>query len=171
MSINTISELVKEISSSKKEEIENIINNLAIPISEFEKIGTWDENHYTRNCIARTKNYELLLLCWQAGHETPIHCHNDQDCWVCLLEGAITENQYKNNEAEIPVLTVSKLMTEKGTYFINDDIGLHSLHNSKNKRAMSLHVYVNPIEECSYYSKKLKEYKTKNLSYDSSAIF
>ena len=88
-----------------------------------------------------------------------------------LIEGAITENQYKNNEAEIPVLTVSKLMAEKGTYFINDDIGLHSLHNSKNKRAMSLHVYVNPIEECSYYSKKLKEYKTKNLSYDTPAIF
>ena len=105
MSINTISELVKEISSSKKEEIKNIINNLAIPISEFEKIGSWDENHHTRNCIARTKNYELLLLCWQAGHETSIHCHNDQDCWVYLLEGAITENQFKNNEAKIPVLT------------------------------------------------------------------
>ena len=51
MSINTISELVKEISSSKKQSIKNIINNLEIPISEFEKIGTWDENHYTRNCI------------------------------------------------------------------------------------------------------------------------
>ena len=36
---------------------------------------------------------------------------------------------------------------------------------------MSLHVYVNPIEECSYYSKKLKEYKTKHLSYDTPAIF
>ena len=110
-------------------------------------------------------------MCWQAGQETPIHCHNDQDCWVFLIEGSIIENQYKNNEVEIPVLTVSELMVEKGTYFINDDIGLHSLHNSKNKRAMSLHVYVNPIEECSYYSKKLKEYKTKNLSYDTPAIF
>ena len=93
MSINTISELVKEISSSKKEEIENLINNLAIPLSEFEKIGTWDENYYTRNCIARTEDYELLLLCWQAGQETPIHCHNDQDCWVFLIEGAITEKK------------------------------------------------------------------------------
>jgi|TARA_R110000787_G_scaffold96415_1_gene199705 cysteine dioxygenase len=171
MSINKISELVKEISTSKKEDIEDLINDLEIPTSEFEKIGTWNEDHYTRTCIARTEDYELLLLCWQAGQETPIHCHNDQDCWVLLIEGAITENQYKNNEFETPVLTVSELMVEEGTYYINDDIGLHSLHNSKNKRAMSLHIYVNPIEECSYYSKKLKEYKTKSLSYDTSAIF
>ncbi len=171
MPINTISGLVKEISTSNKEGIKDLINKLEIPVNEFEKIATWDKDHYTRNCIARTEDYELLLLCWQAGQETPIHCHNDQDCWVFLIEGSITENQYKNNEFEIPVLTVSEMMVEEGSYYINDDIGLHSLHNSKNKRAMSLHIYVNPIEECSYYSKKQKEYKTKSLSYDTPAIF
>ena len=61
------------------------------------------------------------------------------------------------------------MMQESCSYYINDDIGLHSLHNSKDKRAMSLHIYVNPIEECSYYSKSLQKYKTKVLSYDTVA--
>lgn len=165
-SIKTIPELVKQLSISSKKDIKNLIRKLDIPVSKFEKIATWDTTHYTRNCIARTKEFEVLLLCWQAGQETPIHCHNDQDCWVFLVEGSITENQYKNDEAETPFLTVSELMKENGSYYINDDIGLHSLHNAKDKRAMSLHIYVNPIEECSYYSKKVKEYRTKVLTYD-----
>ena len=164
--IVSFSELVKQLSQCKKEAIETLITSLQIPNSEFKKFATWDETHYTRNCIARTQDFELLLLCWQAGQETPIHSHNDQDCWVFLVEGSIVENQYKNDENEVPVLTVSKLIQEQGSYYINDDIGLHSLHNSKEKRAMSLHIYVNPIEECSYYSQRLQEYKIKKLSYD-----
>ncbi len=164
--IKTISELVERLSNCKKEEIEFIIDKLKIPISEFEKYATWNETHYTRNCITRTQDFELLLLCWQAGQETPVHSHNNQDCWVFLVEGSIVENQYKNNKEEVPVLTVSEMMQESHSYYINDNIGLHSLHNSKNKRAMSLHIYVNPIEECSYYSQKLQQYKTKKLSYD-----
>lgn len=164
--IKTISELVVQLSNCKKENIKNLTDVLRIPVSEFEKFATWDETHYTRNCIARTPDFELLLLCWKAGQETPVHCHNDQDCWVFLIEGSIVENQYKNDKNEVPVLTVSEMMQENGSYYINDDIGLHSLHNSKEKRAMSLHIYVNPIEECSYYSQTLKEYKTKVLSYD-----
>jgi cysteine dioxygenase len=164
--IKTISGLIKQLSNSDKEAIKGVIDKLKIPISAFEKLATWDDSHYTRNCIARTQNFELLLLCWQAGQETPVHCHNDQDCWVFLIEGDIVENQYKNNENEVPVLTVSEIMQENGSYYINDAIGLHSLHNSKGKRAMSLHIYVNPIEECSYFSKSLQKYKTKVLSYD-----
>jgi len=165
--IVSISELVKQLSNCKKEAIKNLIDCLQIPNSEFEKFASWDDSHYTRNCIAKTQGFELLLLCWQAGQETPVHCHNNQDCWVFLIEGSIVENQYKNNEHEVPVLTVSEVMQENGSYYINDDIGLHSLHNSKEKRAMSLHIYVNPIEECSYYSNKLQQYKVKILSYDS----
>lgn len=164
--IVSISDLVKQLSQCKKEAIKNLIARLQIPNSEFEKFATWDKTYYTRNCIARTQDFELLLLCWQAGQETPIHSHNDQDCWVFLVEGSIVENQYKNDKNEVPVLTVSELMQEQGSYYINDDIGLHSLHNSKEKRAMSLHIYVNPIEECSYYSQRLQEYKIKKLSYD-----
>jgi len=164
--IVSISELVKQLSHCKKEAIKDLMDCIQIPNSEFEKFATWDDTHYTRNCIARTQDFELLLLCWQAGQETPIHCHNDQDCWVFLIEGTIVENQYKNDTNEVPFLTVSEMMQEQGSYYINDAIGLHSLHNSKEKRAMSLHIYVNPIEECSYYNQKLQEYKIKKLSYD-----
>ncbi len=165
--IKSISELIFELSNSSKEGIKGLIDRLEIPISDFEKISTWDQNYYTRNCITSTENFELILLCWQANQETSIHCHNDQDCWVYLIEGDILENQYKNNEFGLPVLTKSKLMKKNGSYFINDAIGLHSLHNFKKKRALSLHIYVNPIEECSYYNKRLKEYKIKTLSYNS----
>ncbi|MCF6307973.1 MAG: cysteine dioxygenase family protein [Flavobacteriaceae bacterium] len=164
--IESISDLIKQLSNCNKEAIKGIIDRLKIPNSEFEKFATWDKTHYTRNCIARTQNFELLLLCWQAGQETPIHSHNDQDCWVFLIEGNITENQYKNNQHEVPVLTVSEIMQESCSYYINDVIGLHSLHNSEEKRAMSLHIYVNPIEECSYYSQRFQEYKIKKLCYD-----
>jgi cysteine dioxygenase len=164
--IQTIDQLVSQLRESNKEDIKNIINALHIPVSEFEKYATWNSTHYTRNCIVKTPKFELLLLCWQAGHETPVHCHNDQDCWVFLIDGSILERQYKRVKNGIPKITVIETMQESGSYFINDEIGLHSLHNSNNKRAMSLHVYVNPIEECTYYSKQLKKFRTKKLEYD-----
>lgn len=164
--INTISQLVSQLNQCDKSDIKNIIEKLHIPVLEFEKYATWNNEHYTRNCIARTANFELLLLCWQAGQETPIHSHNDQDCWVFLIDGSIVERQYKRSENNIPVITVTETMKESGSYYINDEIGLHSLHNSNKKRAMSLHIYVNPIEECSYYSKRLKTFKIKKLEYD-----
>ena len=98
--IESISDLIQQLSNCKKEAIKGIIDRLKIPISEFEKFAAWDETHYTRNCIARTENFELLLLCWQAGQETPVHSHNDQDCWVFLIEGNITENQYKTTKTK-----------------------------------------------------------------------
>lgn len=164
--IQTINQLVSQLRQSNKGEIKNIIASMQIPVSEFEKYETWNRDHYTRNCITRTTNFELLLLCWQAGQETPVHCHNDQDCWVFLINGSILERQYKRSKNGIPKITVIETMQESGSYHINDEIGLHSLHNSNEKRAMSLHIYVNPIEECSYYSKQLKKFKTKKLEYD-----
>ncbi len=164
--INNISQLVLRLSNCEKSDIKNIIDSIHIPVSEFEKYATWNQEHYTRNCITRTTNFELLLLCWQAGQETPVHCHNDQDCWVFLIDGSIVECQYILSENDIPIITVTETMKELGSYYINDKIGLHSLHNSNKKRAMSLHIYVNPIEECSYYSKQLKKFKTKKLEYD-----
>ena len=43
--------------------------------AEFEKYATWNQESYTRNCIARTDTYELILLCWEKKQETPIHEH------------------------------------------------------------------------------------------------
>jgi len=164
--IHTINQLVCQLKQSNKNDIKSIIDSIHIPVLEFEKYATWNTEHYTRNCITRTTNFELLLLCWQAGQETPVHCHNDQDCWFFLIDGSIIERQYKRSENGIPIITVTETMQESGSYYINDEIGLHSLHNSNKKRAMSLHIYVNPIEECSYYSKQLKKFRTKKLEYD-----
>ncbi len=164
--IKTISQLVNQLNHCKKNEIKRIVDKIRIPVSEFNNYATWNDEHYTRNCIARTKNFELLLLCWQEGQETPVHCHNDQDCWVFLIDGSIIEHQYKKDEDDLPIITETEIMKELGSYYINDDIGLHSLHNSIDKRAMSLHIYVNPIEECSYFSQRSKKFETKKLEYD-----
>jgi len=64
---------------------------------EYEKYISWDSNDpkkYTRNVVYKNDNFECLLMCWPAGCNSSIHCHDKSSCWVVLVEGEVHEVQY-----------------------------------------------------------------------------
>ena len=142
-----------------------LVKRIQIPLSEFNDYLFWDDNYYTRNCIVRNDDYELILLCWEPGQSTPIHCHNDQECWVYMVSGNIMEYQFQLNEQNIPIEASVQKIEKFSSNHINDAIGFHRLHNESKERCVSLHLYAKPIDECSYYSEESKSLKTKTLSY------
>lgn len=135
-------------------------------MQELSKYAYWDEDCYTRNLIKRTKKYELILLCWEAGQKTPIHCHSGQECWVYLAAGKLEETQFKVIGGDLQQTKKEKI-TDRSIAFINDSIGLHSLHNTSNGRSVSLHLYMDPIECCSVYNDQTQEFEPSDLSYHS----
>lgn len=128
----------------------------------------WNANHYTRNCIARNKDFELILLCWELGQKTAIHCHNEQECWVKVIAGQFEEEVYTYNQAsgELKVKDISMLGKHEVTS-IKDASIFHTLKNTHTGRSMSLHLYMNPITQCRYYSTQDKCLQTVSLSYHS----
>jgi len=165
-SAQSLKELIECLNYSEPSNQGKILKQMNIPISDFEAYASWDENGYTRNCINRTDEYELILLCWSKGNTTPIHGHDGQKCWVCQLDGNITEFRYKKNESGALVETNRMQMGPGKLSFMNEEMGYHKLMNDTDGRAMTLHVYVSPITSCEVFNTEKNDFVVKEMEYD-----
>lgn len=166
--ISSLQELLEVLPRCSGKEFVEIARDMTLDPADFEPYSFWRKGFYTRNCIARSDKYELLLLCWEEDQKTPIHCHNNQECWVYMLQGQVHEVRYDLDEDK-QTLTPTKeaYMTEGGYSYMNDDMGFHSLQNENNGRSMSLHLYMNPIDECRIMNEDNGKIIRKKLQYHS----
>lgn len=163
--IMTINALIVELEEQDKKFYPRILKSQQIPIEDFHSIAEWDADHYSRVCLARNKKFELILLCWNGYDQTPIHDHDGQKCWVYQLDGNIEEKRFELDANGLPIENLSTKLTPGKLTYMDDNIGWHALVNSSDGRALTLHLYVNPIEQCSVFDDKAEAFQTKALSY------
>lgn len=165
--ITTVQQLLDELDEiNEPKRYGTIANRIHIEQGAFGLFESWQEATYTRNCIRRTTDYELILLCWEAGQETPIHCHNEQECWVYVVEGELEEQRFDNELNRVDVAGLESIpLNQKEKSYMNDHLGYHTLANQTDKRAMSLHLYAKPIERCRTYDENEGCFKWVELKY------
>jgi cysteine dioxygenase len=129
----------------------------------------FDPATYTRNLVERNERFELLILGWGAGQESPIHNHEGQDCWMGVLDGDVEEVRYPPpagvGPGPLPVRdTLTFRRGEVG--FIRDDIALHLVRSGRPpESAVSLHLYASPYDECNVYCPDTGKVTRRKLSY------
>ena len=136
-----------------------------LPIGDFRRYSFWKDKCYTRNCIVKTEGYELLLLCWEEGQSTAIHCHGGEECWVYTLKGMMEERRYEDKDELVEI--DHEIMAERSISYMNDQLGFHSLRNIAKGRSITLHLYAAPVESCGVYDQKSRTFVQKKLSYSS----
>lgn len=164
--ITSLNKLLEVLRYCEGQDYFDIARNLEIPEEDLLAYAFWSEENYTRNCVLKTDQFELLLLCWEQGQETPIHCHNGEECWVHLVQGKLREKRFKEDNGNLKLIADVK-MTQSRLSYMNDDLGYHSLHNLNNGRSMTLHLYVGPIDKCSIYKEEKNKFVSKDLEYHS----
>ncbi|MFT5481343.1 MAG: cysteine dioxygenase, partial [Bacteroidia bacterium] len=108
-----------------------ITKQIAVPREQLEPFMFWNEGEYTRNCLARGNNYELLLLCWSEGQKTAIHCHDGQECWVKVISGSFKECIYRFDEESLKLSMLStEVIGNNETTIMVDGSLYHSLENT-----------------------------------------
>jgi len=164
--IINIPQLVDYLNSSDVEGFKKVAGKLEIPVEDWGKYAFFSETKYTRNCVARNDAYELILLCWEPGQITPVHCHNDQECWVHCIQGSFEEQRYVAGDegGKLKKDHQLHLMSERTSY-MNDGMGYHSLANSSNGRAMTLHLYAGPINRARIYNQELTKFEWVEMEY------
>ncbi len=163
--ITSIEQLIECFDDAEPSEQVRVLKNIDIPISEFKEFATWTEGEYTRNCLARKEDFEFILLCWDKGAKTPIHGHDDQDCWVYQVDGSVKEKRYKESAESFQVTNESVLNPGRVTY-MHDRMGYHSIENIGRQRAMTLHVYAKPIDQCKVYNEEKACFEICEMEYD-----
>lgn len=161
-----IQELVQQLSDSSKTHYNSIMNGFDFNTIDFKPFESWSSEKYTRNCMYRDAQFELLLLCWEEGQETSIHNHDGKDCWVYLLEGKMEEVFYTLDINNTLKETHLQSMTPHQSSFMNDNIGFHKLRNVFKGKSISLHLYAKPIEQCQFYCKNSNQFIERKLKYD-----
>ena len=167
--LTSLEELLEVLPTCSGTEFIHLATQLDLDAEDFESYAFWDPNGYTRNCISRNEEYELLLLCWQEGDVTPIHDHNGEECWVYALRGELEEIRYQDApESSSGIIESERLVMREGTVaYMHDTMGYHSLHNRTKGRAMTLHLYMKPIDSCKVFDEGEAKFIRKELQYTS----
>lgn len=163
--ITSIEQLIESFQDAEPQERGKVLSNIEIPTLEFLDFATWSDRNYTRNCLARCDEFEFILICWEGHSKTKIHDHANQDCWVFQVDGTLNEIRYKGTEDDLDVYQVTELTKGDLTY-IHDKMGYHMIENPLHARAMTLHIYANPINACQVYNSELASFETANMEYD-----
>ena len=164
--LQTINDLITALSEGERTTFSHIIQSVKFNPTDFEKFASWSSDCYTRNCIVNNDKYELILLCWEAGQQTPIHDHGGEECWVKIIEGEFKETIYQENKVgELKAIRSSFAKPNDVTY-MKDFMGFHALENVSNKKSMSLHLYAKPIRNCRSFDEKSGNFVSKDLTYD-----
>ena len=100
------------------------------------------------------------------GQSTPIHCHNEQECWVYVVDGILDENLYQNEQGQ-PAFKKTERRLKSQYTFMHDDMGFHDIVNLKGHRSMTLHLYAGPVKKCRIYDEEQKAFIWHDLAYHS----
>lgn len=169
-----IAALVDELASAFQKDPEGrgavrLLGAYAREHSDWKRFARFDPALYTRNLVARNEQFEMLVLCWSAGQQSPIHDHAGQHCFMAVLEGEIEELQYPfpsagRREALQP--KGRRVFARGEVAYIHDRIALHRVRPHVGP-AVSLHLYARPIDVCQVFDDESGAVLSKQLIYHS----
>lgn len=168
--ISTLDEMVRLLKKGDYDPVLTQSEHMTLSLDDVLPYLYFNEERYTRNCIARDDYFELVLLCWEQGQKTAIHCHNNQECWVKVVAGSFAEELYRinNTSGEMEYMS-TEILSQHDVTAVEDANIFHNLTNISRGRSISLHLYMKPIEECRIYDAETSQIKRVSLSYDTLA--
>jgi len=96
------------------------------------------EETYCRKIIHQVRDFDVVLIGWMPGQNSPIHNHPTNGCLVYPIQGELSEERFCEK-----LNPISKTRVGVGQYsYIDNGICIHKLGNaSKIKAAISVHIY------------------------------
>jgi cysteine dioxygenase len=128
--------------------------------------------HYTRNLIRHTPLFDLIAICWESGQRSAIHNHTNQRCWMGIAYGRVQVQNFRvvAQDAATGVCELAPTdhyIIEAGSPAeVNPEEPVHLVTNpsSFGSRAVTLHIYSLPFDECEIYHIKERRYEIVKLS-------
>jgi cysteine dioxygenase len=153
--------------------VSGLLGGVSVEPGSLERFLHFLPGRYTRNLVFRNDDFEMLALCWDKQVFSPIHNHSGQECWFLVQEGQFCLEGYRLLEggtcpgAARLEHTDSRHRVSLGAL---DHRGpLHDIHrvtvSRGNPRAVSIHIYAKPFDDCLVYDIKHERCSRQSLKY------
>ncbi|WP_353070231.1 cysteine dioxygenase family protein [Tunturibacter empetritectus] len=127
---------------------------------------------YTRNLILHTSLFDLIAICWDIGQKSRIHNHTNQRCWMGIAFGKVQVQNYRLVHQDPGTHFCELAPTDRyiidadNPAEVDSDEPIHLVVNPPafGSRAVTLHIYSRPFDECQVYDLSAKSYETVSLS-------
>ncbi len=107
---------------------------------------------YTRRCVVRRENYELLVLTWNPSQCSAAHDHSGSLCVSKVVRGTLTETRFKERRDGL-VSLVSSNSAGEGASAVEAGSGIHAMANlTEDELLVTVHVYSPPLPESRRFS-------------------
>lgn len=159
MPITTIRELVQELLRHREgSSYATILARYAVPSADLEPYFRWNTRHYTRTCIQRNDDFELLVICYEPGQRTSIHDFNSQTAWVHPVLGEVVEERFTLEKNGI-LKPNGELHLHPGDIdrFSNGS-AIHRFTNRGPGRAVTLNLYAKPMSQWRVYDERTGDF-------------
>lgn len=168
LKITTVEELVDKLMNKEPtEDFLEILKAIDIDQRDFERYYKWSDDHYTRNCLCRTDEFELMLVCWEKGQESPIHDFLSHAAWIHVVQGKLKEEDFRISKRNSHLEKVGQVTLNSLDYsYLSRRVGIHRFINTYESRTISLHLHAAPLTKWREFDRNTGETKEREASYD-----
>lgn len=164
--ITTVDHLVEALKNNTgKHSYLQIVKAVDIPLREFERYFSWNKDHYTRNCLFKNDDVELLLICWEKGQKSAIHDFNSNAAWVHPIKGKLTEERFLQTDEGLEKVSSVILDTSCFSFMANHVI-MHRYINTYESRSVCLNLYSKPLTCWNEHDEVTGAITEKKIGYD-----
>jgi cysteine dioxygenase len=153
--------------------VDALLDGISLPLAALLPSLRFRGGVYTRTRIHRDDDFELLLLTWSPGSQSPVHDHDGQDCWFVPLAGDFTLDDYViaddaiGDDARLTLLRSRRL--GPGELDRRDQYEAVHAVRPASPIAISLHVYAQPIDRCRVFDLRRGTWQWRRITCDAEA--
>jgi cysteine dioxygenase len=145
--------LQRDCSVIKPARMQDILNRLVIPTEEVQPHALFSEKRYARNLVYKNRQFEIMIMCWNAGQRSSIHDHAGSLGGIKLLQGELTECLF-GRAANGMIKSLSSADYAIENTRVEETSLIHQISNLQagNIKTVSVHIYIPPLVRMNVYS-------------------
>ena len=153
--IDSIGELLRELLRHRDlGAYPGILARYDVPSRDLEPYFRWNSRPYTRTCIHRNDDFELLVICYEPGQRTSIHDFNSETAWVHPVMGEVVEERFTLDPSGRLVRAKEMRLHPGQLDAFSKGSDIHRFSNRGPDRAVTLNLYARPMSQWRVYDER-----------------
>ena len=133
--------------------MQDILDRLVVTTEEVQPHALFSDKRYARNLVYKDRQFEIMIMCWNAGQRSSIHDHAGSLGGIKILHGELTECLF-GRAANGMIKSLSSADYEIEETRVEATSLIHQISNlqAENGKTLSVHIYLPPLVRMNVYS-------------------